>query len=196
MHDLEIRGAGEVLGDDQSGEMQEIGFSLYSAMLNEAVKALKKGVEPDLNAPLGVATEINLHAPALLPDDYCPDVHERLVLYKRLANCENGDDLDDMQQELIDRFGLLPQPAKILLDCHRLRLIAKPMGVLKLDASESAISVQFALQNTLDPMKILKLIQTKKNYKLAGQDRLRVESNLPEPALRAARVKELLGELS
>ncbi|WP_374347611.1 transcription-repair coupling factor [Chitinimonas sp.] len=196
MHDLEIRGAGEVLGEGQSGEMQEIGFSLYSAMLNEAVKALKKGIEPDLNAPLGVATEINLHAPALLPDDYCPDVHERLVLYKRLANCENADDLDDMQQELIDRFGLLPQPAKILLDCHRLRLIAKPMGVMKLDASDAAISVQFAQQNTLDPIKVMKLIQTKRNYKLAGPDRLRVESALPDPAMRAARVKELLAELA
>jgi len=195
MHDLEIRGAGEVLGDDQSGEMQEIGFSLYSAMLNEAVKALKKGVEPDLNAPLGVATEINLHSPALLPDDYCPDVHERLVLYKRLANCETNDELDDMQQELIDRFGLLPPPAKILLDCHRLRLIAKPMGVLKLDASELAISVQFAAQNEIDPMKVMKLIQQKRNYKLAGPDRLRVESALPDPAMRAARVKELLQEL-
>ncbi|GLR13016.1 transcription-repair-coupling factor [Chitinimonas prasina] len=196
MHDLEIRGAGEVLGDDQSGEMQEIGFSLYSAMLNEAVKALKKGVEPDLNAPLGVATEINLHSPALLPNDYCPDVHERLVIYKRLANCETNDELDDMQQELIDRFGLLPPPAKILLDCHRLRLVAKPMGVLKLDASEIAISVQFAAQNTLDPMKVMKLIQTKRNYKLAGPDRLRVESALPDPAIRAVRVKELLAELS
>ena len=195
MHDLEIRGAGEVLGDDQSGEMQEVGFAMYSAMLNEAVKALKKGVEPDLNAPLGVATEINLHAPALLPEDYCPDVHERLVLYKRLANCENQDDLDDMQQELVDRFGLLPPAAKTLLDCHRLRLVAKPMGVLRLDASENAISVQFATQNNIDPMKVLKLIQSKRNYKLAGQDRLRVESNLPDPALRAARVKELLGEL-
>ena len=195
MHDLEIRGAGEVLGDDQSGEMQEIGFSLYSAMLNEAVKSLKKGVEPDLNAPLGVATEINLHAPALLPADFCPDVHERLVLYKRLANCETGDDLDDMQQELIDRFGLLPPPAKTLLDCHRLRMVAKPLGVLKLDASESAISVQFAAKNNIDPMKVLKLIQSKRNYKLAGQDKLRVESALPDVALRAVRVKELLNEL-
>lgn len=196
MHDLEIRGAGEVLGDGQSGEMQEIGFTLYAAMLNEAVKALKKGIEPDLNAPLGVATEINLHSPALLPGDYCPDVHERLVIYKRLANCDTNDELDDMQQELIDRFGLLPPPAKILLDCHRLRLIAKPMGVLKLDASDTAISVQFAKHNTIDPMKVLKLIQTKRNYKLAGQDKLRVESPLPDPTIRAVRVKELLNELS
>ncbi|WP_269531929.1 transcription-repair coupling factor [Chitinimonas sp. BJYL2] len=195
MHDLEIRGAGEVLGEGQSGDMQEIGFSLYSAMLNEAVKALKKGIEPDLNAPLGVATEINLHSPALLPEDYCPDVHERLVIYKRLANCETNDDLDDMQQELIDRFGLLPTPAKILMDCHRLRLIAKPLGVSKLDASEVAISVQFAQQNSIDPMKVMKLIQQKRNYKLAGPDKLRVESALPDPAMRAARVKELLNEL-
>ncbi|MBV1777213.1 transcription-repair coupling factor [Burkholderiaceae bacterium DAT-1] len=195
MHDLEIRGAGEVLGDSQSGEMQEIGFSLYSAMLNEAVKSLKKGIEPDLNAPLGVATEINLHAPALLPEDYCPDVHERLVIYKRLANCETDDELDDMQQELIDRFGLLPPPAKVLLDSHRLRLIAKPLGVQKLDASDQAITLQFAKQNSIDPIKIIQLIQTKRNYKLAGQDKLRVEITLAEPVMRAVRVKELLNEL-
>src|SRR5690606_8445335 len=97
MHDLEIRGAGELLGDSQSGEMQEIGFSLYSDMLNYAVKQLKAGKEPDISAPLGVTTEINLHTPALLPNDYCPDVHERLVLYKRLANCEDDDALDTLQ---------------------------------------------------------------------------------------------------
>ena len=105
MHDLEIRGAGEVLGDNQSGEMQEIGFSLYSEMLNQAVRALKAGREPDLDEPLGVTTEVNLHTPALLPDDYCPGVHERLVIYKRFANCETEDALEDLKEELIDRFG-------------------------------------------------------------------------------------------
>lgn len=112
MHDLEIRGAGELLGDSQSGEMQEIGFSLYSDMLNHAVKQLKAGNEPDLDAPLGVTTEINLHTPALLPSNYCPDIHERLVIYKRLANCDDDEALDEMQEELIDRFGLLPEPEK------------------------------------------------------------------------------------
>ncbi|HSC81969.1 MAG TPA: transcription-repair coupling factor, partial [Chitinolyticbacter sp.] len=195
MHDLEIRGAGEVLGDSQSGEMQEIGFSLYSQMLNEAVKALKKGQEPDLSQPLGVTTEINLHAPALLPNDYSPDVHERLSLYKRLANCESADELDDLMQELIDRFGLLPDAAKVLLDCHRLRMLAKPLGIQKIDAADSAIVITFAKNTVIEPFKIIGLVQSKKHYKMVPPDRLRVEGNWPEPALRAVRVKELLKEL-
>ncbi|WP_148715673.1 transcription-repair coupling factor [Chitinolyticbacter meiyuanensis] len=195
MHDLEIRGAGEVLGDSQSGEMQEIGFSLYSQMLNEAVKALKKGQEPDLSQPLGVTTEINLHAPALLPNDYSPDVHERLSLYKRLANCESADELDDLTQELIDRFGLLPDAARVLLDCHRLRMLAKPLGIQKIDAADNAIVITFAKNTVIEPFKIISLVQSKKHYKMVPPDRLRVEGNWPEPALRAVRVKELLKEL-
>ncbi|CAN0333683.1 unnamed protein product, partial [Chrysoparadoxa australica] len=143
MHDLEIRGAGELLGYSQSGEMQEIGFSLYSDMLNHAVKQLKAGNEPDLDAPLGVTTEINLHTPALLPTDYCPDIHERLIIYKRLANCEDNESLDEMQEELIDRFGLLPDAAEALMACHRLRIAAKPLGIIKIDASDAAIKLQF-----------------------------------------------------
>ena len=195
MHDLEIRGAGEVLGESQSGEMQEIGFSLYSQMLKEAVKSLKNGQEPDLTQPLGVTTEINLHAPALLPSDYCPDVHERLSLYKRLANCDNSDELDDMMQELIDRFGLMPDPARVLLECHRLRMLAKPLGIQKIDAADSAIVITFAKTTPVEPFTILKLIQSKKNYKLAGPERLRVEGNWPEAILRAVRVKEIMYEL-
>ncbi|WP_373975312.1 transcription-repair coupling factor [Chitinibacter sp. SCUT-21] len=195
MHDLEIRGAGEVLGDSQSGEMQEIGFALYSQMLKQAVKALKAGKEPDLSQPLGVTTEINLHAPALLPDDYCPDVNERLSLYKRLASVENNDELGDIHQEMIDRFGLLPDAAKVLLDCHRLRMLAGPLGISKIDAADNAIIIHFLPKTTVDPMKIISLIQSKKNYKLAGQDKLRVEGNWPESVLRAVRVKELLNEL-
>ncbi|SMC25081.1 transcription-repair coupling factor (superfamily II helicase) [Andreprevotia lacus DSM 23236] len=196
MHDLEIRGAGEVLGDSQSGEMQEIGFSLYSQMLNEAVKALKKGLEPDLTQPLGVTTEINLHAPALLPVDYCPDVNERLSLYKRLASADTPDDLDDLMQELIDRFGLLPDAAKVLLDCHRLRILAKPAGIAKIDAADSAIVVTFAKNTVVEPFKIIQLVQSKKNYKMVPPDRLRIEGNWPEPTLRTVRIKELLVELT
>ncbi|MDP1536521.1 MAG: transcription-repair coupling factor, partial [Burkholderiales bacterium] len=143
MHDLEIRGAGEVLGDSQSGEMQEVGFNLYCAMLDAAVKSLKAGKEPDLNAPLGVTTEINLHTPALLPEAYCSDVHERLVLYKRLANCETEDQLQLLQEELIDRFGDLPDATRTLIDSHRLRLLGKPLGIARIDASENAILLQF-----------------------------------------------------
>ena len=135
MHDLEIRGAGEMLGDSQSGEMHEIGFNLYTEMLNSAVKSLKAGKEPDIDAPLHVTTEINLHAPALLPNNYCADVHERLVLYKRLAHCEDIAALDSLHEELIDRFGLPPEQTKALLDTHRLRILAKPLGITRIDAS-------------------------------------------------------------
>ncbi|MGL4996986.1 MAG: TRCF domain-containing protein, partial [Deefgea sp.] len=195
MHDLEIRGAGEVLGDSQSGEMQEIGFTLYSQMLKEAVKALKSGKEPDLSQPLGVTTEINLHSPALLPEDYCPDVNERLSLYKRLASVDEKDELNDIHQELVDRFGLLPESAKVLLDCHRLRMLAKPLGISKIDAADTAIIVHFAQNTVVEPMKIISLIQSKKHYKLQGQDKLRIEGNWPTSALRAARINELLREL-
>ena len=175
MHDLEIRGAGEVLGESQSGEMQEIGFSLYNDMLSAAITSLRQGHEPDMTHPLGVTTEINLHTPALLPNDYCGDIHQRLVIYKRLANCNTQQDLDDMHQELIDRFGLLPEPAQTLLDSHRLRILAKPMGISKVDASSEAIVIQFVPNPPIDPMKIITLIQSRRYIKMTGQDKLRVE---------------------
>lgn len=196
MHDLEIRGAGEVLGEGQSGEMQEVGFSLFTEMLKQAVRDLKKGREPDLDAPLGVTTEINLHSPALLPDEYCPGVHERLVIYKRLATCEGEDEIDAIHEELIDRFGLPPQSVKTLIESHRLRLAAKEMGIQKLDASEVAIQLSFVKNPPIDPVKIIMLIQSKRHYKLAGQDKLRVEQPIPEVAQRIGKVKELLKELT
>ncbi|OHX20302.1 transcription-repair coupling factor [Chromobacterium sphagni] len=196
MHDLEIRGAGEVLGEGQSGEMQEVGFSLFTEMLKQAVRDLKKGRAPDLDAPLGVTTEINLHSPALLPDAYCPDVHERLLIYKRLASCEAEGEIDSIHEELIDRFGLPPQSVKTLIESHRLRLVAKELGVQKLDASEVAVQITFIKNPPIDPVKIILLIQSKKNYRLAGQDKLRVEQALPEVAQRIVKVKEVLKELS
>ncbi|WP_440029236.1 transcription-repair coupling factor [Chromobacterium amazonense] len=196
MHDLEIRGAGEILGEGQSGEMQEVGFSLFTEMLKQAVRDLKKGRAPDLDAPLGVTTEINLHSPALLPDGYCPDVHERLLIYKRLASCETEGEIDDIHEELIDRFGLPPQSVKTLIESHRLRLVAKELGVQKLDASEVAVQITFIKNPPIDPVKIIMLIQSKKNYRLAGQDKLRVEQALPEVAQRIVKVKEVLKELS
>src|SRR4029079_13632491 len=126
--------AGEVLGEEQSGEMQQVGFQLYADMLKSAVSALKAGREPDLSQPLGVITEINLHAPARLPEHYCSDVHERLVLYKRFASCETQYDLCLLREELVDRCGPTPEPAQAMVACHRLRLIAKPLGVTKIDA--------------------------------------------------------------
>jgi transcription-repair coupling factor (superfamily II helicase) len=200
MHDLEIRGAGELLGDSQSGEMQEIGFSLYSDMLNHAVKQLKAGKEPDLDAPLGVTTEINLHVPALLPNNYCPDVHERLVLYKRLANASNDDELDTLQEELIDRFGLLPEQGEALLACHRLRIAAKQVGIIKIDASDASIQLQFSIkagiESMLDPMKLVSLLQRDRRCRMNGPDKLRVTVQLGNLANRVEFVKSLLKEFS
>jgi len=195
MHDLEIRGAGEVLGESQSGDMQEIGFTLYADMLASAVRSLKEGREPDLSAPLRVAAEINLHAPALLPADYCPDVHERLVLYKRLANCDALDELEALQEELVDRFGLLPAAGQTLLECHRLRLLGEPLGVTRIDATTDAITIQFMKNPPIDPARIIQLIQSARGYRLAGPDRLRVEVNLPSEAARAQRVRAIFVEL-
>ena len=194
MHDLEIRGAGELLGDNQSGEMQAIGFQLYSDMLNHAVKQLKAGKEPDLDAPLGVTTEINLHVPALLTSAYCPDVHERLVLYKRLANANNDDELDSLQEELIDRFGLLPEQGEALLACHRLRIAAKPLGIIKIDASDAAIQLQFNIKADLDPMKLVNLLQRDRRCRMNGPDKLRVTVQLGNLAHRVEFVKSLLKE--
>ena len=196
MHDLEIRGAGELLGDSQSGEMQEIGFNLYSDMLNHAVKQLKAGKEPDLNAPLGVTTEINLHVPALLTNAYCPDVHERLVIYKRLANANNDDELDSLQEELIDRFGLLPEQGEALMACHRLRIAAKPLGINKIDASDSAIQLHFAQTTVVDPMKLIDLLQRDRRCRMNGPDKLRVTLQLGNVAHRAEFVKTLLKEFA
>ncbi|MFC0397115.1 transcription-repair coupling factor [Paraburkholderia rhizosphaerae] len=195
MHDLEIRGTGEVLGDKQSGEIHEIGFQLYTDMLNDAVKALKDGKEPDLTAPLAATTEINLHAPAILPADYCGDVQERLSLYKRLANCEHNDSIDGIQEELIDRFGKLPPQAHALVETHRLRLAARPLGISKIDAGEAVIALQFIPNPPVDAMRIIEMVQKHKHIKLAGQDKLRIETRSPDLAVRVATVKETLRAL-
>ncbi|MBW8898465.1 MAG: transcription-repair coupling factor, partial [Massilia sp.] len=195
MHDLEIRGAGEVLGENQSGEMLEIGFQLYSDMLNEAVKALKAGREPDMSAPLSSTTEINLHVPALLPSDFCGDVHERLSIYKRLANCEEQGRIDDMQEELIDRFGKLPDAVKALIETHRLRIAAKSVGIVKIDAHADAASLQFMEKPPIDPIKIITLIQKNRHVKLAGQDKLRITANMPDLPARVNQVKQTIKQL-
>ncbi|HJW26379.1 MAG TPA: transcription-repair coupling factor [Rhodocyclaceae bacterium] len=196
MHDLEIRGAGEVLGENQSGEMQEVGFNLYTEMLNRAVAALKQGKEADLTQPLGIATEINLHVPALLPDAYCPDVHERLTLYKRLANCETAAEIDGIQEELIDRFGELPPQGQSLIATHRLRLLAKPLSVQKLDATMDQVSVQFGPKPPIEPIKIINLIQKNRNYKLAGQDKIAYLRHCPTLQDKVAAVKDLIRQLT
>ncbi len=195
MHDLEIRGAGEVLGENQSGEMQEVGFNLFNDMLNSAVKSLKAGKEPDMNTPLAVTAEINLNLPALLPESYCGDIHERLVLYKRLANCDSAEELDGLKEELIDRFGLLPEAGEALLAVHRLRLETKRFGIARLDVGPEASSIQFIPNPPVDPMKLIKLIQTKREYRLAGQDRLKIEKAAPSLEKRIELVRGFLREI-
>ncbi|MBI1397419.1 MAG: transcription-repair coupling factor [Betaproteobacteria bacterium] len=195
MHDLEIRGAGEVLGESQSGEMQQVGFSLYIDMLNHAVRSLRNGKEPDLEGPLHATVEINLHSPALLPTDYCADVHERLVLYKRLANCESVEQLEKMAEELVDRFGRLPDPAKALVETHRLRLMAEPLGVVRIDAAPEQIVLTFKPNPPVEPSRIIALIQSRKGWRLAGPEKLRIDTKLSEVAMRIVRVREILRDL-
>ncbi len=195
MHDLEIRGTGEVLGENQSGNMMEIGFQLYNEMLSEAVAALKAGREPDLLSPLNVTTEINLHAPALLPNDYCGDVHLRLSFYKKLATAKNTDQIDSLLEEIVDRFGKLPAQAQTLIDVHRLRVIAKPYGVVKVDAAPGVINITFKKDPPIDSMAIMHLIQKNRHIKLAGNDKLRIERELPEARDRAQMVRDVLRSL-
>lgn len=195
MHDLEIRGAGEVLGENQSGNMLEVGFQLYNEMLSEAVESLKAGREPDLLNPLNVTTDINLHAPALLPDDYCGDVHLRLSFYKKLATAKTAEQVDRLLEEVVDRFGKLPAQAQTLIDVHRLRVLSQPYGVQKVDATPGVILITFRPNPPIDPMKIIELVQKNRHVKLAGNDKLRIERALAEPKDRAQLVRDILRSL-
>jgi transcription-repair coupling factor (superfamily II helicase) len=196
MHDLEIRGAGEVLGESQSGEIHEVGFAMYTNMLNAAVRALKAGEKiPDLTQPLAITSEINLRVPALLTNDYCPDVHERLTLYKRLANCDSEDELRSMQEELIDRYGEMPMQTLALVETHRLRLAGRVLGLAKLDAGPQAIQVQFVKNPPLDPADIILLIQSDRSFKLAGPDKLTWQKPTAALEQRVAAVKDLFRRL-
>ena len=195
MHDLEIRGAGEVLGESQSGNMLEVGFQLYNEMLAEAVRCLKAGIEPDLLSPLNVTTDINLHAPALLPDDYCGDVHLRLSFYKKLATAKNAEQIDALMEEIVDRFGKLPAQAQTLIDVHRLRVLAKPYGVVKVDAAPGVITITFKKDPPIDSMRIIEMIQKNRHIKLAGSEKLRIERALPEAKDRAHMVRDVLRAL-
>ncbi|MBL0419463.1 transcription-repair coupling factor [Ramlibacter sp. AW1] len=195
MHDLEIRGAGEVLGENQSGNMLEVGFQLYNEMLAEAVRSLKAGKEPDLLAPLSVTTEINLHAPALLPEDYCGDVHLRLSFYKKLATARTPDQIDGLLEEIVDRFGKLPPQAQNLIDVHRLRVLARPYGVVKVDAAPGVIHITFKPNPPVDPLRIIELVQKNRHIKLAGNEKLRIEKELKEPRERVQMVRDVLRSL-
>lgn len=196
MHDLEIRGAGEVLGEEQSGEMVEIGFQMYSDMLKEAVRAMKKGEEPDYDAPFTTTTEINLHTPALLPGDYCPGVNERLSLYKRFANCETQEQVNDLQEELIDRFGKLPEAAQALVETHRLRIQAKTVGIIKIDAHTEAAVMQFVPNPPIDAIRIIEIIQKNKHIRLNGPEKLKVTAKMPNLDARVAQIKSTIRSLT
>ncbi|MEN9765020.1 MAG: hypothetical protein RL397_975 [Pseudomonadota bacterium] len=195
MHDLEIRGAGEVLGDNQSGNITEVGFQLYTDMLQEAVSALKAGREPDLESPLSATTEIQLHLPALLPVDYCPDIRERLSLYKRLANATEQDMVTEIQEELIDRFGKLPDAARGLIETHRLRLKCQEWDIRKIDAAPQAVVVTFGPKAPVDPVRVMQLIQKDARYKLMGNDRVRANLTSETLTERLAVLTQLLGQL-
>ena len=195
MHDLEIRGAGEVLGDNQSGNMLEVGFQLYNDMLAEAVRSLKAGREPDLLAPLSAATEINLHVPALLPTAYCGDVHVRLSLYKRLASAHKPEQIDAMLEEITDRFGRLPPQGQALFDVHRLRVLAAPYGVTKIDAGEAVSIITFQPNPPIDAARIIELVQKHRHIKLVGNERLRIERAAPTVRERVQMVREVLKAL-
>ncbi|MFY9972904.1 MAG: transcription-repair coupling factor [Chromatiaceae bacterium] len=196
-HDLEIRGAGELLGAEQSGQIEEIGFSLYMDLLERAVQALKAGRTPQLDRPLDHGAEIDLGIPALLPADYLPDVHTRLVLYKRIASAGSPEELKELQVEMIDRFGLLPPPAKNLLDITQLKLRAQPFGIKKIEAGPAGGRVLFGPEPKVDPARVIRLVQTApKEFKLDGGDKIRFFRDLADPTQRISRVSQLVEQLT
>ena len=196
-HDLEIRGAGELLGDEQSGQIQEIGYNLYMELLERAVSALKSGKQPDLERPLDAGPEVDLHVPVLIPEDYVPDVHLRLMLYKRIAGTESRGELDELKVEIIDRFGPLPLYAQSLFRATYLKLRLGPLGIRKIDAGASNGYILFDEDNKIDPKRVLKLIQGKpKEYRLDGPLKLRFAHIARTEDALFARVESLVDQLS
>ncbi|UYB53665.1 transcription-repair coupling factor [Xanthomonas sp. AM6] len=197
-HDLEIRGAGELLGEDQSGQMAEVGFSLYTELLERAVRSIRQGKLPDLDAGEEArGAEVELHVPALIPDDYLPDVHTRLTLYKRISSARDSDQLRELQVEMIDRFGLLPDPVKHLFAVAELKLQANELGIRKLELGENGGRIVFEAKPRVDPMTIIQMIQKQpKLYAMDGPDKLKLKLPLPEAADRFNAARGLLAALS
>ncbi|GAB6034156.1 transcription-repair coupling factor [Galenea microaerophila] len=194
--DLEIRGAGELLGEGQSGQIQEIGFSLYAELLERAVNALKSGKQPELATDLHQGLEVDLGAPALIPEDYLPDVQTRLVLYKRIANAKNLEALHELEVEMIDRFGLLPVQAQTLFAVTRVKLEAEPYHLQKVEANEAMIRIQFGKQPNIDPLKLIQLIQSQpQKYQLKGQDELKYFDTLKTVEERIQMIQFMLNAL-
>ncbi len=195
-HDLEIRGAGELLGDEQSGQIHEIGFTLYTEMLERAVQAIRAGRQPELDRPLDHGTEIDLHIPALLPEDYLPDVHIRLIQYKRIASANSADELRELKVEMIDRFGLLPDAARNLFAVTELKLHVQAFGIRKIEAGPAGGKIHFDAEPKFDTMRLINLIQTQpKAFRLDGADKLKFFSDLSDPQQRVQSVKGVLDQL-
>jgi transcription-repair coupling factor (superfamily II helicase) len=195
-HDMEIRGTGELLGDEQSGQIQQIGFSLYSELLARAVEALRNGREPELETPLHQGVEIELHLAALIPETWLGDVHLRLTLYKRIASAGNPKQLRDLQVEMIDRFGLLPQEAKNLFEVAELRLLAEAIGVSRLDFGPHGDRIEFAADASANPGALLILVHGHPlDYQLQGPQRLRILTEEPDEAIRLKIARDILQKL-
>lgn len=195
-HDLEIRGAGELLGEEQSGQIETIGFTLYMDMLEQAVKAMKAGKTPSDSLTINAGTEVNLHIPALIPDDYLPDVNSRLTLYKRIASAEDDTQLKELQVEMIDRFGLLPDQVKNLFRQTSLKLKLTPMGIAKLDAGESSGRIEFAAETNINPFVLVRLVQSKPNtFRLEGGHTLRFNLNMSSIEQRFNQIDQVITEL-
>lgn len=196
-HDLEIRGAGELLGEEQSGQITTVGFSLYMEMLEQAVEALKAGKEPSLENLMAEHTEIELRIPTLLPEDYIPDVNTRLSMYKKIASCKERIELKEVQIELIDRFGLLPDATKYLFKVHELKLLAKGIGVKKIEATPKGGAIEFSQNTNVDPGFIIQLIQKQPNvYRFDGPQKLKFVTDKPEANKRLAFIEELVTKLN
>ena len=195
-HDMEIRGAGELLGDDQSGQIEAVGFALYSDLLERAIRSLQEGDIPDLDATKSEATEVELHAPALIPEAYLDDVHGRLTLYKRIAGAESSNALRDLQVEMIDRFGLLPPAVKTLFASAELRLRASAVGVSRLEVGGQGARFDFSSNASVEPKSLVEMIQSDpKAFSLEGHDRLRYRRELPELADRLRAAEQILSAL-
>ena len=195
-HDLEIRGAGEILGEEQSGQIQEVGYSLYTRLLERAVAALRAGKAPELDRPLDTGAEIDLREPALIPEDYLPDVHMRLIMYKRIASALSEEALEELTVEMIDRFGLLPSAARLLFDLARLKLLATPLGVRKIEAGATGGRILFHPEPDVDPGSVIRLVQSEPDrVRLDGAERLRFAGDFPDAASRVDAVRRLLGSL-
>jgi len=193
-HDLEIRGAGELLGESQSGEIDEVGFTLYAELLNRAIESIKQG--KDITVEKTAGAEVNVHAPALLPEDYLTDVHMRLILYKRIANAAVKEELNDLKEEMIDRFGLLPDPAKLLFDVTEIKIAASQLGIKKIDAGPKGARIDFVDQPNIEPTALIRLMQSQpKRFRLDGPSRLRVMQETADAGERIQMLREIVAQI-